>query len=401
MPRLLRSTAFILAAVGCAENPSEPASTFVDDAARRSASFAKVVYAAAPLPLENGFVNGSASAINDNGVIVGWANRAGQPPAAVLWRDGALIELPGLGGASSAASDINKKGEVVGWGETAGGAVHAILWRNGVPESLGTLGGNFSAAHGVNDKGRVVGSSENEAGEQNAFLWAGAMIDLGRLPGAGFAAAEDINNRGEIVGWSGGGCCFSQRATLWRNADVHDLGTLQFESAAFAINARSQIVGGSTIGNPSLPNLVTHTVIWEGGAIQDIGVAGFAAGINDRRQLVGTTDLVDCINCPFFWQQGTLIHLSPGERGSATDIEKHGRIVGDVGGGSAGGSVPMLWTETSITASTGMSRGRGIPSHRAPVVRSPTMRPAVALAICRTRPVIMDGISALEVAAGC
>ena len=392
---------FSLIAAGCAETPTptDPTSGAIDSPA--AARKARLVYMALPekLPLGNGFENGFATAINSSGVVVGWAHRDGEPPQAVLWRGGDLVELQALGGGSSAAQDINERGEVVGWSETSDGAVRAVVWRNGVPEGIGPAGSAYGTAEGINNRGQIVGSIENESGERNAFLvWRGRLEDLGRLPGSGFSVAEDINNRGDVVGWSASGCCVTQRATLWRGGEVRDLGTLQFESAAFAINERGTIVGGSIV------DFFSHVVSWEHGEIRDLGLDGSANDINNRGQIVGSANLPECAQCPFLWERGMLIELSPGSSGNAQGISNPGRIAGYVGVGTPEGPTPVVWkTAGRLRSIPGLSAADAVsrPVGASDAVRSPTMRDAAARAICETQSRVAAGVSALAVAAGC
>jgi probable HAF family extracellular repeat protein len=116
---------------------------------------------------------------------------------AFLWQEGTFTELPLLpqGAASSFAWGINATGQVVGAASTATNELHAVLWDQGAVIDLGTLpGGHSSFARGINDRGQVVGYSSVANGETHAFLWEnGTMIDLGTLPGGTFSVAEAIN----------------------------------------------------------------------------------------------------------------------------------------------------------------------------------------------------------------
>lgn len=76
---------------------------------------------------------GRALDINERGVIVGRRQTLAYGPratyTAVVWANGVLRKLPGLGGQSSAALAINNRGDVVGWSETRNGHRHAALWK--------------------------------------------------------------------------------------------------------------------------------------------------------------------------------------------------------------------------------------------------------------------------------
>ena len=65
--------------------------------------------------------------------------------------------------------------QIVGTSQTQGGSTtHAVLWRNGAIIDLGTLGGDNSNANGINDSSQIAGGSlltGNTA--YHAVLWVG------------------------------------------------------------------------------------------------------------------------------------------------------------------------------------------------------------------------------------
>ena len=77
---------------------------------------------------------GIAHAINDRGQIVGQDNYG----CACVWRDGACSQLPSLGGNQSEATAININGLIVGYSYDTTGVQHAILWQP-VPEPSSIL----------------------------------------------------------------------------------------------------------------------------------------------------------------------------------------------------------------------------------------------------------------------
>ncbi|MCA9241230.1 MAG: PKD domain-containing protein [Planctomycetales bacterium] len=127
--------------------------------------------------------------------------------------------LPSLGGAQSWAEDINASGQIVGAAELPTGDKHAVLWQNGAVIDLGTLGGAESHAYAINNKGQVVGEAQTASGEWRAFLWEGGVItDLGAsVQGNNLShlqsRAWDVNENGRVVGTavvlSGGGLSLS------------------------------------------------------------------------------------------------------------------------------------------------------------------------------------------------
>ena len=158
-----------------------------------------------------------AVGINDNGDVVGLSGGCGVPdyanlPAAarhaVVWRNGRVFDLGGLGGLmNNAAFVINNAGQIVGTSDPIGDTTtYAVLWQNGAITNLGTLPGDVSSVTAdINASGQVVGSSCDVNFNCRAFLWdRGVMIDLNSLVPLGsplyLTSAEGINDRGEIAG---------------------------------------------------------------------------------------------------------------------------------------------------------------------------------------------------------
>ncbi|MGB8909750.1 MAG: hypothetical protein WCC84_13490 [Candidatus Cybelea sp.] len=153
-----------------------------------------------------------ATAVDDNGDVVGYSGRCGPlndaltARHALLWQSGSTIDLGNLGGtANNVPFAINNRGQIVGYAYTAGNATsHAFLWQNGVMSDLGTLPGDvFSAANGINDKGQIVGVSCPASGSCRGFIWQnGSMTDLNLLvpPKSLYVFyGNDINDSGQIA----------------------------------------------------------------------------------------------------------------------------------------------------------------------------------------------------------
>jgi probable HAF family extracellular repeat protein len=171
------------------------------------------------LPLLPGDSSGSATGINDRGQAIGISGLCDQAVGrftarhAVLWEDGAVIDIGNLGGSSwHTPMAINERGDVVGFSDLPGddpndSNAHAFLWTRaaGIVD-LGTLPGDvYSEAHGINERRQVVGTSCNAGGACRAFVWEdGVMFDLNALvvPGYGsvLTTAQDINDSGQITG---------------------------------------------------------------------------------------------------------------------------------------------------------------------------------------------------------
>lgn len=209
--------------------------------------------------------NAAASAINNRGEVIGFAETANLDPTcpppqlfdfeAAVW-DPAKGEvralLPLLGDTISGANGINDNGEVAGAsGTCAAGPIEAVLWRNGTPIDLGNLGGiTANIAFAVNNKGQVVGQSDLPGDTtHHAFLWKdGVMSDLGTLPGVPGSLAASINNKGQVVGFSDD-FQGNEVALLWQDGVMIDLNTRipaelsVFLMEALGINDRGQITG--------------------------------------------------------------------------------------------------------------------------------------------------------------
>ena len=170
------------------------------------------------LPLIAGDSSGAATAINDNGQIVGISGICDQAVGrytaahAVLWENGGVTDLGNLGALYwNTPTAINQQGDIVGFAgapdDPDGNFLQAFIWtvENGI-QPLGFLPGDVhSEAYGINERRQVVGLSCDADGNCRAFIWEnGVMQDLNDLKQASFSAtletAKDINDKGEITG---------------------------------------------------------------------------------------------------------------------------------------------------------------------------------------------------------
>jgi len=228
-----------------------------------------------------------------------------------------LVDIAPFGGPNSSYLLPSPKGLVNNSGVAVGGAdtstpdptstmfegdaflSFGFTWQDGVVHKLGALPGfNSSFAFWVSNSGHVVGVSENGVDPLTgiraleAVLWGkdGSITDLGTLGGYD-SAAFAVNNRGQVVGsalntipdpytgmFSFSGATQAHAFRWTKSQGMQDLGTLGgTDSAAFYINERGQIAGfsftDSTV-NPSTGVPTLHPFLWENGKMTDLGTLG-------------------------------------------------------------------------------------------------------------------------------
>ena len=160
------------------------------------------------LPTVAGDPDGFVQGINDLGQAVGSSGTCTNIAThAVLWENGAAVQLPDLGSVGSDAYAINDHSQIVGYVQSPDGTtILAAIWQNGGVTSIPTLPGDSAAfATGINNRAQVVGSTFNSTGWSHGFISQdGVMTDLNTLiPGDSnlfIIAASNINAHGQISG---------------------------------------------------------------------------------------------------------------------------------------------------------------------------------------------------------
>ena len=246
------------------------------------------------LPTLGGY-NGYAAGVNNRGQVVGWAENTVHdstciPPQvlqfeAVIWgpKLGQLTPLPPYpGDVDTAATAINDQGQVVGISGICDVAVgrfsakHAVLWQNGTPIDLGNFDGGvaWNTPVAINNRGQVVGFvnlPDDQDGGINpiGFIWSKEhpIQKLNPLPDDTNSVGFDINDKGQVVGQSIGA---ASSAVLWQDGQIIDLNmAIQANSSlslqlAQGINDSGEITG--TALDTTTNQLVGFLAVPVGGA---------------------------------------------------------------------------------------------------------------------------------------
>lgn len=301
------------------------------------------LHAALSIPgqvVDIGTLGGTNSAVewpikNNHGLVVGISQTATPDPLGeafscaafipadghtcvpFLWQNGALSQLPLLGGNNGFATGVNNSGQAVGWAETAvhdPSCVHpqqvlqflAVQWDTAGANRARVLpplaGDSTSAATAINEAGIVVGISGacdvavGAFSARNAVLWRdGQPVKLPTLGGKGWNTPMAINNHGIIAGFSdtagdvqGGVLTPNNQAVVWTPQGIVNLHTLSGDATAQAtgINDRDQVVGTSYTANFAS----SRVFYWENGRIWDLNTL---VQPNAPLYLIGTGDIND------------------------------------------------------------------------------------------------------------
>ncbi|OXM45395.1 hypothetical protein [Amycolatopsis alba] len=215
-PRLWRVTAAALLLSGLAAGPAEahdPGNT------------------RAPAVVDLGALPGgrsAATALNDNGVVVGDSTTAGSTTShAVRWnRARRITDLGSVDGHDTFALGVNQRGTVFGFAENCSTDPLfdcALRW-----SAAGTLtrlaplaAGKGARPVAMNDFDTVVGHADSASGgHRHPVRWTsgGQVVDLGLPSGAIDAVATGINNQGLIAGLAE--YPSGPRALLWDRDDA-------------------------------------------------------------------------------------------------------------------------------------------------------------------------------------
>ena len=201
-------------------------------------------------------IGSTASAINDNGQVAGFATMGNGLAQGVVWKGSSIAAtiapLPGMD--YDQATAISAVGHVAGTSGVHGtGLTHAFLFADGQLTDLQAGDGTLTTlGYGINASDEVVGQMQQTINGKvvtQAFLHAGGLFTpLGfARPGDTWSVARAINDDGVVVGQSGGGTPYT--AFVYDGTTMSELITRVKNPAgwvlvnASAINRKGQITG--------------------------------------------------------------------------------------------------------------------------------------------------------------
>lgn len=265
------------------------------------------------------------------------------PPLQIAAQTYTITELPPLPGDTyCGAFALNESGQAAGYS-----ADRAVIWTDGAPVNIHTLIASWSVAFALNDSGHAAGDvSTNFLDNSGAFIWRGSVMERIIPPSGQFISeAYAMNNTGVVVG-PGGSATFGYR---WQAGTFQSLGVLSGDHTArpLAINVWGQIAGTSISSSGRRP------VTWLFTSAQPVptpaGGTGYgqAWGINDLGAVVGEYYPGNAIR-PFVSAAASgaiALPLPAGvTSGLAWAINDAGTIIGEAG------NQPAIWRKNSAGA---------------------------------------------------
>ena len=193
------------------------------------------------------------------------------------------------------ANDINDSGQIAGTYVPAGSAARAFIYTSGTDIRIPVPGklpweSAYNDTFEINSNGMVCGRFKDISNTDKAYISDGVTVqELGALTFSAYSYATGLNDAGHAVGVSQD-INFRQRAFLYKDLTVTNLGTLDVQSHASDINNNGIIVGVNYDSNSN-----TRAFIHDGTSMQDLTdllnnsqwVLETADNINDAGMIIG------------------------------------------------------------------------------------------------------------------
>jgi hypothetical protein len=314
--------------------------------------------------------NSRATAINDHGVVIGWAYNEKAEMRGVRWTvtaDGQVSgpeELGTLAGSTHHwPTAINNEGVITGYGYRATPFIadEVAFIHDGRMRALTPPDGALTTrAFGINDQGVVVGWSEMSDLGMRGPVWLNpldpdvAPIQLPGPTGRNVNYGLHINNNGVIAGWSTG-----TAASRWQLRPDGTVSSLEPVGLLWvnALNDGPDFIGGRQGTGPELLRAGSHIPLGPlpghgvsvayglnnpnpGDAVQVVGgsLVGSGPGTPGSRPVVWSVDAAGVVTGP------AELGLAPGYAfAEPTAVNAHGWIAGTAHNGQFLESAAVLW----------------------------------------------------------
>ena len=254
-----------------------------------------------------------------------------------------VVDVGSLGGDITQAYGINDNGDIVGESEISASStsvMHAFLYHHASRSvvDLGAPGGSQSEAFSINDAGTITGevyeTTSNHGTNWHPIIWltSGGSLTLEGPYENGYSlyvSPNGISNTGLIIGQGYINDVGADRAILYKNDTITNLGTLGGDwSDANAISpqgiyiAGTSAVKGATAATNFLP---THAFLYRNGTRTDLGALASgqyssAAGVNNKGDVVGYSWIGQTGSCTPSPYTPVIQHAFVSVNGKMTDL---------------------------------------------------------------------------------